>query len=563
MPPAGLAVVERSPVSLRLAWSGPSSAIRYEVSRQTAECDSFAPLASVPATTEGPADFVDSDLTPRTRYQYRVRSIAARGHSSWSDTVSATTGLPAPRLISALPRSPLEAVVIWEAGSTRGEIEVQRRQSRSDWHRAGWVPSGGTEFVDRFAQSFIDLDYRVREFDAGDSSAFSEQKRVHLDRYSSGPAGTLERLREAYQDRDPLLLGTLLSEDFAFRFDRGDLESHPDWAWSWDRSAESEFVQRLFDLPHLSSIELSFEPELPPSDPGSPTTARALLHEVGLRIRVEEGGIEQNLFALERGASDLRMRDTGTTWEGGLPRWEITQWKDLRGETQPPTSPTWGAIRQTVSPKTLELDGPWLRLPPGKSDLDASETPSDCGEFQVGGDGTYESGYAWQGSGVVSPEFGAFAQWIPEARGWICAVTVDLTAAAEGPVAEAIDLFVWADAGGVPGQVLGVTTIWPQGEIPRWPAVRRHRGEFGLLADDRGVWVGVRSFTPGSPAEFFVAADLDGISGSGPGPMTNVAPGLGYPSGWQSVSSVFGPTVALGIGCSAGGEPIDSGRPRD
>ena len=30
--------------------------------------------------------------------------------------------------------------------------------------------------------------------------------------------------------------------------------------------------------------------------------------------------------------------------------------------------------------------------------------------------------------------------------------------------------------------------------------------------------------------------------------LTNIAPGIGFPTGWNDVSVVWGPTVALGIG---------------
>ena len=39
--------------------------------------------------------------------------------------------------------------------------------------------------------------------------------------------------------------------------------------------------------------------------------------------------------------------------------------------------------------------------------------------------------------------------------------------------------------------------------------------------------------------------DLDGPGGCA---MTNIAPGIGYPTGWQNVSVTWGPTQALGIG---------------
>ncbi len=42
-----------------------------------------------------------------------------------------------------------------------------------------------------------------------------------------------------------------------------------------------------------------------------------------------------------------------------------------------------------------------------------------------------------------------------------------------------------------------------------------------------------------------MAADLNGPGGC---PFTCIAPGIGYPTGWQDVDTVFGPTRAVGIG---------------
>ena len=49
----------------------------------------------------------------------------------------------------------------------------------------------------------------------------------------------------------------------------------------------------------------------------------------------------------------------------------------------------------------------------------------------------------------------------------------------------------------------------------------------------------------GTGPGWWVGADLDGPGGF---PYTNIAPGIGFPTGWQDVSVLWGPTQALGIG---------------
>jgi hypothetical protein len=82
--------------------------------------------------------------------------------------------------------------------------------------------------------------------------------------------------------------------------------------------------------------------------------------------------------------------------------------------------------------------------------------------------------------------------------------------------------------------------------IPAWPVV----GQSNLEAAPRG---GVnRPFTVGCWADFAwmecpwcIASDEDGFGGH---PWTNVAPGIGYPTGWQNPGVLWGPCQSLGFG---------------
>ncbi len=66
---------------------------------------------------------------------------------------------------------------------------------------------------------------------------------------------------------------------------------------------------------------------------------------------------------------------------------------------------------------------------------------------------------------------------------------------------------------------------------------------------DEWVWgnffIGYWGEWPGAIGGWFIGADLNGVGGM---PRTNIAPGIGYPTGWNDVSVVWGPTSALGIG---------------
>ena len=159
-------------------------------------------------------------------------------------------------------------------------------------------------------------------------------------------------------------------------------------------------------------------------------------------------------------------------------------------------------------------------------------------------DGTYETAYCWQYGGVVAPDYGAFAEcyFAPHP---IRTLVFDLVGLGF-PEPFSMDAFIWQDESGKPGAVLWSRMNWNPGDPGIWPQVTRHT----LAVDDdvtggNGWWVGWWGNWPGTNCYAATVADLDGGAGC---PLTKVAPGQGYPSGWQHVSIVWGPTAALGIG---------------
>ena len=88
----------------------------------------------------------------------------------------------------------------------------------------------------------------------------------------------------------------------------------------------------------------------------------------------------------------------------------------------------------------------------------------------------------------------------------------------------------------VAGVVLSNVPYWPnigQNDVTiRVPVV----GDFTV-----GYW----GNWPNAPLGYWCAADLDGFGGH---PWTNIAPGIGYPTGWNDPSIVWGPTQSMGCG---------------
>ena len=156
--------------------------------------------------------------------------------------------------------------------------------------------------------------------------------------------------------------------------------------------------------------------------------------------------------------------------------------------------------------------------------------------------GTYESALSWEFVGVQTPDYGAFAERY-EGFQDVCGVVLDLTTTTGGT--GIMDVYVWSDAGGRPGTVRAVVSGYDPGTVATWPAVSRHVVPLSVDCAGEPIWVGFWGDWAGAPAPFAIAADVDGPPGD---PQTNIAPGIGFPQGWDDVSTVWGPTASLGIG---------------
>ncbi len=77
-----------------------------------------------------------------------------------------------------------------------------------------------------------------------------------------------------------------------------------------------------------------------------------------------------------------------------------------------------------------------------------------------------------------------------------------------------------------------------------WPSITLADIDTSDQMVNGGFFVGYWGEWPGAMAGWFIGADLNGFGGM---PRTNIAPGIGYPTGWNNVSVIWGPTAAIGI----------------
>lgn len=179
------------------------------------------------------------------------------------------------------------------------------------------------------------------------------------------------------------------------------------------------------------------------------------------------------------------------------------------------------------------------------------ENPCPGSELLCNHDGSFENGYAWQYGGVVAPYYGAFAEGY-NASGNLCGMQFHFTTVSGLYANQAFDVYAWDSDGVNPNNVLSVTVNLHVPMPAIWPNISAHDINSDDVAVAGDFFVGYWGNWPGLLTGWYIAADLDGFGGL---PRTNIAPGIGYPTGWQDPSIVWGPTQALGI-CAYVGGPI-------
>ncbi len=184
-----------------------------------------------------------------------------------------------------------------------------------------------------------------------------------------------------------------------------------------------------------------------------------------------------------------------------------------------------------------------------------SHAGEDCAGLLIHShDGSFENAYAWSGAGVQPPYYGAFAESYDLGPVNVVCAAFWLTQIGNF-VAETADLYIWS--GGVtaePGNVLWMLPEYLLESPAVWPDLSQQNVEIDYSIDG-AFTIGLRP-NHGLTAVVFVGVDLN----TGGRPWTCVAPGIGYPEGWQHPGIVWqAPQLSVGSGVYVTGfSPIES-----
>lgn len=172
-----------------------------------------------------------------------------------------------------------------------------------------------------------------------------------------------------------------------------------------------------------------------------------------------------------------------------------------------------------------------------------------AGPWVFNADGTIENAVRWQNEGIVPPDWGAFAEGYNVGPAFLNCVRLYLAQTGEY-VDATMDVYVWSVGIGWPGpdEVLAVVPGVSGMDIAQWPDASPTDVEIGIAVDGPFL-VGAWANWPGEEGEWYFCVDEDGPRGD---PWTNVAPGLGYATGWQHPEAVWMPLHSMCFGVSFG-----------
>lgn len=183
-------------------------------------------------------------------------------------------------------------------------------------------------------------------------------------------------------------------------------------------------------------------------------------------------------------------------------------------------------------------------------------TDGDCEVF-CHHDDSLEGGFCWQFGGAAPPDYGAWAECY-EGAVWIREIHLYFTQTGYY-TGQTMDVYIWEDDGtGLPGAVAGAQLGVSPGPIDFWPTITRVELDFSLEAPE-SHWIGFWGNWPDEVCAWYIMADQDGFPGC---PATKIAPGIGYPTGWNdpNIIPAFYPITSMGICKCATEEPTPTAK---
>ncbi|MCU1288828.1 MAG: hypothetical protein JWN60_1057 [Acidobacteria bacterium] len=190
--PSNLAATAQSATQINLTWTdNASNEDGYKIERcQNAACTNFVEIVQTAANINA---YNDTGRTANTVYRYRIRAFNSAGSSAYSNTAEETTLTQtptAPAAPSNLTAASTAAQINleWTDNATNEDgYKIERCQNAActNFVEIGQVSSNAIDYSDMNITSNTVYRYRVRAFNAGGNSAYSNTAEAN----TSAPSG--------------------------------------------------------------------------------------------------------------------------------------------------------------------------------------------------------------------------------------------------------------------------------------------------------------------------------------------------------------------------------------
>lgn len=173
--PQNLAAAAASTTQINLSWTGVGGAASYQLERSPNGSDGWTKLADLPGSA---TTYSDPNLTPNTRYFYRIRALNATGApGGYSNVADATTpdSPPAAPVRLAITTVAYNQIGLqWAAGSAnQNGFQLERSLDGNSWAKLADLPAGATTYADNAVQPLTRYYYRIRAVNAAGLSDYS------------------------------------------------------------------------------------------------------------------------------------------------------------------------------------------------------------------------------------------------------------------------------------------------------------------------------------------------------------------------------------------------------
>jgi hypothetical protein len=190
--PSNLTAATAGSNKIALAWAdNANNETGFKIERKTGAA-AYAQIAVVGANVK---NFTDVNLAATAKYFYRVRAYNAGGHSAFSNEASATT-LPnpptAPNNLAASAGPRLIKLVWMDNADNESGFKIERKKlATGTYTQIATIGANKTGFVDSSLSGNTEYFYRVRAYNAGGHSGYSNEANATALPSPPAPPGNL------------------------------------------------------------------------------------------------------------------------------------------------------------------------------------------------------------------------------------------------------------------------------------------------------------------------------------------------------------------------------------